>query len=108
MTMLSIRHVGVWAFENSELQILLHPPGTQRHELIDDFGLWTADYLRVQAFFIDATTMERISFASVFRSIKRFLSVAPASAISSIQQMDSSHSSSTMVIFAMKSAGDIA
>jgi hypothetical protein len=39
MTMLSIRHVDVWAFENSELQILLNPSGTQRHELIDDFGL---------------------------------------------------------------------
>jgi len=36
-------------------------------------------------FFMEATTMERISFASFFSSIKRFSSIKPASTISSIQ-----------------------
>ena len=67
------------------LRIPLHTPGAQRDELIDDFGLRTADYLRERAVFMEATTMERISFASFFRSVKRFSFINPASAISSIQ-----------------------
>lgn len=38
-----------------------------------------------RAVFMEATTMERISFASFIRSVKRFAFIIPASVINSIQ-----------------------
>jgi len=60
-------------------------PGETGEAVIADFGLGIADYLRDRAVFMEATTIERISFASFFRSTKRFSSINPASEISSIQ-----------------------
>jgi len=63
----------------------LHRPGKTGEDVIAVFELGIADYLRDRAVFMEATTIERISFPSFFRSTKRFSSINPASEISSIQ-----------------------
>jgi len=55
------------------------------HTATSDFGLGIADYLRFRAVLIEATPMERISFASALRSAICFSSSMPDSTISSIQ-----------------------
>lgn len=62
----------------------------------------------ILALFIDDTVMARISSASFINDSSEFTFTIPPSIHNSIQYIDSSASSSTIPIFAMKSAVNFA
>ncbi len=106
MSMIVFRHEVLTEFSRETLEFTVREK--MGEEVIADFGLGIVDYLRDRAVFMEARTIERSSIALFFRSTRRLCYINPASTVSSIQYMDSAHSSSMRIILATKSAGDLA